>query len=113
MNHKIKELYPSGEMSIKTAFDTYKEEVSKIWKELLEKYKLSEEEAIEIVEGGWYEIDKSSKFEDEWFDRVGNLQYEIEKKYNVTIEHEDEIVIVSNDDWWYDGDTCSRRVYDY
>lgn len=112
MNNKMI-LYPSGVMSVKTAFDTYKKEANKIWRELLEKHKLSEEEAIEIIEGGWYEINQSGKFEDEWFDRIGSLQYEIEKKYDVIIEHEDVMIIVSNDKWWYDGDTCSKRVYDY
>jgi len=64
---------------------------------------IDEETAIAIVADLWYEDDNAEEFEDEWIEGTDKIRNEIERQFEVFIEHEEEMIIVRNENFVYDG----------
>jgi len=88
---------------LKEAYKIYSERVTQLWNKLIEKYGFDEQTALTIIANFWYEPDEAEKFEEEWIDSSDEIRNEIEKQFNVSIEHEEEMITVRNENFVYDG----------
>jgi len=85
------------------AHKIYSSRVHRLWNELLKKYNFNEETAVSIVADLWYEPDNAEEFEDEWIEGTDKIRNEIERQFEVFVEHEEELITVRNGNFVYDG----------
>lgn len=88
---------------LKEAHKSYSVKISQLWKKLIEKYDFDEQTALMIIADFWYELDNAESFEDEWIGSADEIRSEMEKKFGVFIEHEEELITVRNEYFVYDG----------
>jgi len=85
------------------AHKRYSSRVRQLWNDLLKKYNFDEETAIAIVADLWYEPDNAEEFEDEWIEGTDAIRNEIERQFEVFVEHEEEMIVVRTENFVYDG----------
>ena len=85
------------------AYKKYSKQVRELWKKLIKKFDFDEQTALTIVADFWYEPDNAEEFEDEWMESSDKIKDNIEKQFNVFIEHEEEMITVRNEYFVYDG----------
>ncbi len=85
------------------AHKMYSSRVRQLWNELLKKYNFDEETAISIISDLWYEPSNAEEFENEWIEGTDKIRNEIERRFEVFIEHEEELITVRNGNFIYDG----------
>jgi len=78
------------------AHKMYSSRVHQLWNKLLKKYNFDEEVAVAIVSDRWYEPDNAEKFENEWIEGTDKIRNEIEKQFEIFVEHEEELIIMRN-----------------
>ena len=89
---------------LKKVHKLYASKVTQFWNKLVKKYKFDKQTALTIIADFWYEPDDAEKFEEEWMKGSDNIRDNIEKQFNVFVEHEEEMIIVRNEYFIYDGD---------
>ena len=95
------------------AHKQYSKEVSEFWNKLVKKYEFDKQTALTIVGDFWYELDNAEEFEEEWNNGIDEIGNNIERRFNVLVEHEEELIIVRNENFVYDGDIVIEEEYRY
>lgn len=88
---------------LKEAYKLYSSKTTQLWNKLLKKYNFDEQTALTIIADFWYEPDNAEEFEEEWMNGTDGIKGEIENRYNLFIEHEEEMITVRNEYFVYDG----------
>ena len=89
---------------LKEAHKLYTGEATKLWNKLIKKYEFNNQTALTIVADFWYEPDNAEEFAEEWNKGIDEIGNNIEKQFNVLVEHNEEMIIVRNENFVYDGD---------
>lgn len=89
---------------LKEAHKLYSSEATQLWNKLVKKYDFDEQTALTIVADFWYEPDNAEKFVEEWNEGIDEIGNKVERQFNVLIEHDEEMIIVRNENFVYDGD---------
>jgi len=88
---------------LREAYKTYSDKITHCWSTLVKKYGFDNQTALLIIANFWYEPDNAEEFDDEWIDGSDKIKDDIEKQFNVTIEHEEECIIVRSENFVYNG----------
>ena len=92
------------------AYKLYSGKVGQLWSKLVKKYNFDDQTALTIVADFWYEPADAEKFEEEWIEGTDEIKDNIEKQFNVFIEHEEEMITVRNENFVYDGDLVIEEM---
>ena len=95
------------------AHKIYSSEAMQLWNKLKKKYDFDEQTALTIVGDFWYEPDYAEEFMEEWMEGSDEIGNDIEKQFNVLVEHEEELITIRNENFVYDGDIVIREEYRY
>lgn len=100
MNEKLEE---AEKNKLKEAYKLYSSKTTQLWNKLLKKYNFDEQAALTIIADFWYEPDNAEEFEEEWMNGTDEIRSEVENKFGIFIEHEEEMITVRNEYFVYDG----------
>ena len=98
---------------LKEACKIYTGEATKLWNKLKKKYDFDEQTALTIIADFWYEPDNAEEFEEEWNEGIDEIGNNIERRFNVLVEHEEELITVRNENFVYDRDIVIEEEYRY
>jgi len=90
-------------VKLREAYMTYSDKITHRWSTLIKKYRFDNQTALSIIANFWYEPDNAEKFEEEWMNESDKIKDNIEKQFSVTIEHEEECIIVRSENFVYNG----------